>query len=66
MNWKGSGRKWLWSNFRYCSGISLEGLEKTTKILRIVGLWAILTLNLPNTKQQCHCNATFSVNYLQT
>jgi hypothetical protein len=33
MNWKGYGRKQLWSNLRSCSGICLEGLRKTTEAL---------------------------------
>jgi hypothetical protein len=33
MNLKGCGRKRSWPNLRYCSGICLEGLRKTTKII---------------------------------
>jgi hypothetical protein len=31
MNWKGCGRKQLWSNFRYYPGTCLEELRRTTK-----------------------------------
>jgi hypothetical protein len=31
MNWKGYERKRSCPNFRYCTGIFLEGLPKTTK-----------------------------------
>jgi hypothetical protein len=31
MNWKGCGRKWLWSNLRFYPGICPEGLRKTTE-----------------------------------
>jgi hypothetical protein len=40
MNQKGSGRKLSWPNCRYYTGICLEKLSKTTKILRIADLWA--------------------------
>jgi hypothetical protein len=33
VNNEGCGRKWSWSNLRYCSGICLERLRKTTKDL---------------------------------
>jgi hypothetical protein len=33
MNWKGYGRKQLWSNLRYYTSICQEGLNKTTEIL---------------------------------
>jgi hypothetical protein len=33
MNWKRRGRKRSWPNLRYCHGIYLEGLRKTTKNL---------------------------------
>jgi hypothetical protein len=33
LNWKGYGRKWSWSNWKYHSGIFLEGLRKATKNL---------------------------------
>jgi hypothetical protein len=35
MNWKGYGRKRWWLNLRYCPGICVKGLRKTTKNLRI-------------------------------
>jgi hypothetical protein len=33
MNWKGYGRKELWPDLGYYSGIFLEGLRKTVKNL---------------------------------
>jgi hypothetical protein len=39
-----------WYNFRYCPGIFLEGLKKTTRNLRIAYLGAkIKTRDIPNT-----------------
>jgi hypothetical protein len=38
LDWKGFGRKTSWSNLRYCYVISLDGLRKTTKSLRVAGL----------------------------
>jgi hypothetical protein len=40
MNWKEFGSKRSLSNFWNKEGISLEGLSKTTKKLRITGLLA--------------------------
>jgi hypothetical protein len=45
MNWKEYGRKLSQANFRHYPGIFLEGLKKTMKYLRIVGL-----KNLPDWK----------------
>jgi hypothetical protein len=39
MNWKGSGRKWLWPNLNYYSGMYMEGVRKTMKNLRQAGIW---------------------------
>jgi hypothetical protein len=39
-NWKECERKGSWPNLRYCPGICLIGLWKTTKDLRRVGLAA--------------------------
>jgi hypothetical protein len=33
MNWKGCGRKWLWSNVRHCPEICVVGLRTTTENL---------------------------------
>jgi hypothetical protein len=40
MNLKGFGRKWSLPNCKVLSRDSCEGLRKTTKNLRIAGLWA--------------------------
>jgi hypothetical protein len=40
MNWKYCRRKRSWPNLRYYPGICLEGLKRTTRLLRIAGLWA--------------------------
>jgi hypothetical protein len=38
----------------YYNGIFMEALRKTTKALRIAGLWVeIRTRDFPNTKQEC-------------
>jgi hypothetical protein len=38
MNCRGFGMKWLWPNLRYYSGITLRGLRKVGKNLRIAGI----------------------------
>jgi hypothetical protein len=38
MNQKGCGRKRLYPHLRYYSGIYVETLEKTQKLVRIVGV----------------------------
>jgi hypothetical protein len=42
-----------WRNLTYYHGIIVEGLSKTTKGLKLAGLWAaVLTRDLPNKKQE--------------
>jgi hypothetical protein len=57
MNWKGCGRKWPCSNFRYCPGIGLDGMSKITRTyVRFVGALAkIRTGDLPDTSQKRYC-----------
>jgi hypothetical protein len=52
---KGYGRKRLWPNLRHYSGIFLEGLKKTTKILgQDSGLRAETSIQIiPNPKHEC-------------
>jgi hypothetical protein len=65
MNGKGFGRKWSWPNSRYCAGIHLEGLRKTTKNLdypsRSLGLRCKLRTSRIRSRSVNHLTTMFGV-----
>jgi hypothetical protein len=51
-DWKGCERKRLWPNLRYYPRIFLEGLRKTMKDLRRVGVAAEIRIGLLSVRSQ--------------